>query len=130
MPQWLSAWGRRPAARNVVFIQNRTEIHTIMTRLRSRLILSLVIGPEEFRRYMCTGKIRVTGSLGGRYELSSGYTGNIVVLGKGGRPVRNLCAHPVMFAGRRSLTFEDAMVCQILEIKENEGRFRGTALNA
>jgi hypothetical protein len=110
---------------------------------RAAALLPRVLSPRERATFYETGRIVITGSEGGMYEiLRHGYVGNVVtlqtVLVGGAFAVRAragwaLCAHPMMYVmshdgqATERLPPSDAYIAQILVIKADEKRFLRTA---
>jgi hypothetical protein len=104
-------------------------------------LLPRVLNPRERAHFERTGRIVITGSEGGGYEiLRHGYVGNVVTLQPvlvGGpfttraRTGWALCAHPMMYVMNgdacERLPHTDAYIAQILAIKTNEKGFLRTA---
>ena len=111
---------------------------------RAAALLPRVLNPRERATFYETGRIVITGSEGGMYEiLRHGYVGNVVTLQTvyvGTSPWTTLaragwalCAHPMMYVmspdgtATERLPPTDAYIAQILVIKADEKRFLRTA---
>jgi len=106
---------------------------------RAAELLLRVLNSREQAHFRRTGKILISGSEGGVYEIvRNGYVGNVVphqrVKVGGLRPMlaqagSGLCAHPHMTVakldgrGHETLPMTDAYISQILAIKANEKGF-------
>lgn len=88
-----------------------------------RLLMS-VLTPEQRDRYVNKGDFVITGSLGGKYLIENGYSGNVYRLDGNNRTVACYCAHPVMHNDDDSrLPVAAAMVAQVLAITTDEWDF-------
>jgi hypothetical protein len=108
---------------------------------RAAELLPRVLSPRERAHFYETGRILITGSEGGQYEiLRHGYVGNVVtqqpVMVGGTWATRAragwaLCAHPTMYVMNgdecERLPHTDAYIAQILVIKADEKKFLRTA---
>lgn len=93
----------------------------VRARRQAEQLLLRLLPPVEVHRYQAHSFFHVTGSLGGLYQISHGYSGNICqVMPHHGR---RYCAHPPM-----NVPVEAAMVSQMLMISTDEGGFLRVAI--
>lgn len=91
-------------------------------------LLRMILPAEDLEEFETTGLLYCTGSLGTRFQIDSGYSGNVVVLDDEGNRQGAFCAHPNMYdqEGRR-LPDADAWISQILALRDDEAEFMSLA---
>lgn len=113
------------------------EIRETAERRAKEFLLSLLT-TEQRAAYADTGRIPVTGSDGGKYEIERGYSGNVILDQNDRWSTYRKCAHPTMTERVQidnlgeewlQLPFEDAMAAQLLRIQADEAGFLEVANN-
>lgn len=88
------------AARERRAHQQRTKMRLLEGRRReparqkSLSLLERVLSPEKWLEYRRHGSVRVTGSVGGVYQVGVGYSDKVYQLDRDMRPVKKLCVGP------------------------------------
>lgn len=96
----------------------------VVLRDNARRVLVAILDDENRRRLQNEERVIVTGSHGGRYVVTMGYSGNVWRIGpKGGLSI-SFCAHPPMTVnGAVEVPVEVAMIGQILALQADEPGF-------
>jgi hypothetical protein len=85
---------------------------------KARALLESVLDGEELVAFRRDGHLIVNGRSGRRYRLRQGRTANIDVIGRDGRVLHRLCAHP-----DRTMPHLDIMLAQKLWLETDEAEF-------
>lgn len=86
-------------------------------------ILMEILSPKNRERLATVGVIEITGSAGGRYQISSrGYSGNVFRMEHDFRCCMRLCAHPVA-AGTHLMPMSAVVLAQMMHLIVDEPGF-------
>lgn len=94
----------------------------------AREVLARILDDTNRKSLEKDNRVHVTGSHGGRYVVTVGYSGNVYRLDAQGKYGESLCAHPEMVLnGALELPVEVAMATQILALQTDEPGFLAVA---
>jgi hypothetical protein len=92
--------------------------------IRAEQLLLRLLSPEQRTSYEKSKYFEFTGSLGTRFRLHPGYSGNVEVLDPDGEAIGGLCAHPNLYMSDGFvLPQADSMIGQWLALRTDEVGF-------
>lgn len=126
-------WERREAENRVRREQEIARQRVAKTKAAE--LLKSYLDPEQVAQYDRDETFNFVGSMGGKYQIADGYSGNVYLMHpENGQRVASLCAHPMLDVyddDRRerlgSLPTPDSMLAQFLALSTNEVGFHEIA---